>query len=102
MTSQRTKIKAYPLTRRLVQTSRLLALAGDQTRIRILCLMFEHKTACVSDIATSLGMSIASISHHLQIMRDNGLFTTERDGTTICYTLVHNEFTAKLKKIVCD
>ena len=38
----------------LVKKSRLLGLAGDQTRIRILCIMFQNRKACVSDIASSL------------------------------------------------
>ena|SRR3989344_3035653 len=94
--------KKFPLNQNLVLKSRLLAVAGDQTRIRILFFMFEYKKACVSDIAEALDMNITAISHHLQIMRDNGLFTTERMGNMICYILVDNDFTKKLKKIVCE
>jgi ArsR family transcriptional regulator, lead/cadmium/zinc/bismuth-responsive transcriptional repressor len=92
----------YPLTPDLIKKARLLAIAGDQTRIRILCFMFENKKACVSDIAEALAMSISSISHHLRIMRDNGLFTTERIGNMICYILAENDFTGKLKKLICE
>ena len=94
--------KKYPLTPDLIKKARLLAIAGDQTRIRILCFMFENKKACVSDIVGALGMSISSISHHLQIMRDNGIFTTERIGNMICYILVENDFTDNLKKLICE
>lgn len=90
-----------PLSQKLVKRSRLLALAGDETRIRILCFMFEYNQACVSDIAESLGMSINTISHHLRIMKDNGFFTSERMGTNICYKLVRNEFVSNLEKAVC-
>ncbi|MBI2514703.1 helix-turn-helix transcriptional regulator [Candidatus Wolfebacteria bacterium] len=94
--------KLLPLTKTLTRKARLLALAGDPTRIRILCFMFRHKKACVSDVAQSLDMSIAAISHHLQIMRDNGFFSAERLGNNICYTLKNNEFIKGLKKIICD
>lgn len=89
------------LTPELEEKAKMLSLAGDPTRIRIFCFMFEHKEACVSDIASALDMSVAAISHHLQLMKENGLFDTERVGQTICYSLVHTPFTKQLKKIVC-
>lgn len=93
---------AYALTPKLLKKARFLAIAGDQTRIRILCYMFENKKACVSDLANALKMTVSAISHHLQIMRDNGFFETERKGNTICYILVENDDTRKLGKIVCE
>lgn len=93
--------KKFPLDEELIKKARLLELAGDPTRIRILCFMFKYKKACVSDIAGSLDMSIASISHHLQVMRDNGFFTTERMGQNICYNLVENDAVKHLEKIIC-
>jgi len=89
------------LTKDLTKRVRFLEIAGDPTRIRILCLMFKYKKACVSEIAESLEMSIASISHHLQIMKDNGFFDTERYGNNICYILIENSLTKQLKKFVC-
>ncbi|MBI4049645.1 MAG: winged helix-turn-helix transcriptional regulator [Candidatus Doudnabacteria bacterium] len=97
-----TKLKEFKLSPRLSRKARLLELAGDPTRIRILCLMFQYRKACVSDIAQSLGMSLASVSHHLQMMRDNGLLTSERLGNNICYILAENEFARQLKRIICD
>lgn len=94
-------IKKIPLTRDLESKAQLLAIAGDQARIRILCLMFEYKKACVSDIAQALGMSVASISHHLQIMKEHDLFETERIGNSICYILRDTLFTQQLRPLVC-
>lgn len=96
-------LKKYEITPDFIKKARLFEIAGDQTRIRILCFMFENqRKACVSDIADALGMSVASISHHLQIMRDNGLFETERMGNNICYILVNNDFIKRIEKIICD
>lgn len=80
--------------------ARLLAVAGDETRFKILSFMFRRKKACVSDIAKALGMTIGCISHHLQIMRDNGFFDTKREGNNICYTLVDSSFNKKLKNLI--
>ncbi len=95
-------LRQYNLTPELIKKARLLTIAGDQSRIRILCFMFERKKACVTDIVDTLGMNMSSVSHHLQIMRDNGLFETERMGNMICYILVENDFTKKLQKIICE
>lgn len=81
--------------------ARWLGLAGDPTRIRIFCLLYEQGEACVGEIAGSLEMGIAAISHHLQLMRDNKLCEIERRGNSICYRLVDTDFTQQLKKIIC-
>ena len=90
-----------PLNGALLKKARMLDLAGDPTRIRILCFMFKYKKACVSDIAKSLDMTVASISHHLQIMKDNGFFATERMGQNICYILNEQKDMRRLERIVC-
>ncbi len=94
-------MKKYPLTQETEKLARLLALAGDSTRLRIICLLYEQEEACVTQISDSLGMTIANISQHLQLLRDNGLCEAERRGNTICYRLIHNDFTKQLKTIVC-
>ena len=85
----------------LVKKARMLEIAGDPTRIRILCLLFRHKQAFVSNIAESLDMTVACISHHLQLMRDNGYLTSERMGNNVRYALAESEFTAKLQQLIC-
>jgi DNA-binding transcriptional ArsR family regulator len=86
----------------LEKRARMISLAGDATRIKILCFMFAQKTACVSEIADAVGMSIQCVSHHLQMLKDNGLFDTERQGNKICYSVSSTDFTKQLKRLVCD
>lgn len=93
--------RKIPVEPELIKRARLLSLAGDETRIRILCFMFEYKEGCVTDVAESLGTNINTVSHHLRTMKDVGLLSSERMGTTICYKLVRNEFVNKLEKAVC-
>lgn len=89
-----------PQTKIFNERAKMLSIAGDPTRIRILAFMFRYGEACVSDIAKSLNMSVASTSHHLRIMHDNGFFETDRDGTSICYRLRRNEMTKDLQKLI--
>ena len=87
----------------LEKKAKLFALAGDPTRLRVLCYMFKKRTACVSDIAEALDLSIARVSHHLQVLKDNDFFTTTRDGNSICYTVANEgEFMKKLENMVCE
>jgi len=80
----------------------LLGVAADPTRLRILCFMFDRGEACVSEIADTLDMSVAAISHHLQIMKEHKIFETERRGTKICYSLVESNFTKCVRDFVCE
>ena len=95
------KYKKIPIDQEMVKRARLLALAGDETRIRILCFMFEYDEACVSDIAESLDVPINTVSHHLRMMKDVGLLTSERMGVNICYKLLRDEFVDNLEKTIC-
>lgn len=95
------KYKIYLLDDKTERRARMLSLAGDPTRLRILCFMFEYRAATVGDIAKSLQMSVPCISHHLQIMKDNGYFTTKRFGKNIRYALVDSKFNKEIKRVVC-
>ena len=62
-------------------------LLGDPTRIRLLCLLMEGD-ACVSDLASQLGMTISAVSHQLSLLKANKLVKHRRSGKMIFYTLV--------------
>jgi ArsR family transcriptional regulator, arsenate/arsenite/antimonite-responsive transcriptional repressor len=44
---------------------------------------------CACDFTEFFDVSQPTISAHLKVLREAGLVTTRRQGTTICYTLVH-------------
>lgn len=94
--------KKIPVDPMLTRRARLLSLAGDETRIRIFCFLFEYGEGCVSDIAESLGTSITTISHHLRMMKDVGLVESERMGVNICYKIIRDEFVKNLEKTICE
>ncbi len=78
-----------------------LRVAGDPSRLKILCLIFSDKKVCVSDIAKELGMGVAITSHHLQSLAKEGLLESSRDGKKICYSLSKNDIVTDLKKFIC-
>ena len=95
-------MKHYPLTKKITEQARLLALAGEPTRMRMLCVLVDCPGACVHQIAESVHIPIALASHHLQAMKEQGLVECERSGQTMCYRIVPNDFVKKLKPILCD
>jgi ArsR family transcriptional regulator len=95
------KYKKFPLDATLARRARLLSIAGDETRIRIICFLYVYGEGCVSDIAESLGVSVNTTSHHLRMMKDVGLLSSERMGVNICYKLIRDEFIDSLEEVIC-
>lgn len=69
------------------QLGSLLALTGNEVRLKILFLLEEEKELCPCDLSDILGMSIPAISQHLRKMKDGGLIETRRSGQTIFYSI---------------
>lgn len=86
---------------RLNELAKLMRMAGDESRLRILCVIFSKRKVCVSDIAKDLNMSVAIVSHHLQVMSKDKLVNSIREGKKICYELPKDPFVMDLKKFIC-
>lgn len=67
--------------------SGILALAGNEVRLKILFLLEEENELCPCDLADILGMSIPAVSQHLRKLKDGGVVEGRRDGQTIFYSL---------------
>ena len=82
------------------QKARIFSLFGDPTRLRILQILVKKKPIKVSDIAEGVGMSVACISHHLQLLKDNKLVSTKREGNSIYYQLQNNPIVKSLEPLI--
>lgn len=69
------------------QLSSVLALAGNEVRLKILFLLEEENELCPCDLADILGMSIPAISQHLRKLKDGNVIEARREGQTIFYSL---------------
>lgn len=67
--------------------SNILALAGNEVRLKIVYLLEEEKELCPCDIADILGMSIPAVSQHLRKLKDGNIVETRKEGQTIYYSL---------------
>lgn len=68
---------------------RLKAIA-DPARLRLISLVAAHENAeaCVCDLTDPLGLSQGTVSHHLKVLVEAGLFAREKRGTWAYYSLV--------------
>ena len=63
---------------------------GDSSRVRIFWLLC-HCEECVINISALVGMSSPAVSHHLRLLKDNGLITSRREGKEVYYTAVDSK-----------
>ena len=71
----------------IANLSSILALAGNEVRLKIMFLLDLENELCPCDLADILEMSIPAVSQHLRKMKDGNLVETRRDGQTIFYSL---------------
>ncbi len=67
--------------------SNILALAGNEVRLKIVYLLEEERELCPCDLADILGMSIPAVSQHLRKLKDGNIVETRKEGQTIYYSL---------------
>ena len=86
---------AIPLVREPIGEGAAAALAqvfkalGDPVRLRLVSLIGAHQggEACVCDLTTAFNLAQPTISHHLKVLREAGIITSERRGTWVYYRL---------------
>jgi ArsR family transcriptional regulator len=78
-----------PRGRDLASYATLFKALGDETRLRILgYILAKGDALCVCHIEDRIkDLSQPTISHHLRLLREAGLVTTERRGTWIYYAV---------------
>ena len=70
--------------------ARTLKAVADPTRLRLVSMVAAHEggEACVCDLTEPLGLTQPTISHHLKILVDAGIFSREKRGVWAYYSLV--------------
>jgi DNA-binding transcriptional ArsR family regulator len=71
----------------LQATASILALAGNEVRLKLLYLLAAEQQLCVCDIADVLGMTVSAVSQHLRKLKDGGVVTARKVGQTVFYAL---------------
>src|SRR5215472_1534502 len=87
---------SIPLVREPIGESAAAGLAqvfkalGDPVRLRLVSLIGAHQggEACVCDLTDAFDLTQPTISHHLKVLREAGIITSQRRGTWVYYRLV--------------
>ncbi len=69
------------------QLSKLLALAANEARLKILYLLYNEKELCPCDLSDLLQMTKPAVSQHLKKLREGKLITSRREQQTIYYSI---------------
>jgi ArsR family transcriptional regulator len=91
-----------PLLREPLTASQASGLASvlkalaDPVRLRLVSMVAAHEggEACVCDLTAPLGLTQPTISHHLKILVDAGIFTRDKRGVWSYYALVPGALSA--------
>lgn len=87
-----------PTAKETEQSVQIFKAFGDQTRYRILFLLFEQKLS-VNQIAKTIGISQSAISHQLKILRQTNLVIGQRDGQSVIYELADRHIINIFKQV---
>ncbi|MFH1810485.1 MAG: metalloregulator ArsR/SmtB family transcription factor [Pseudomonadota bacterium] len=68
-------------------TASFFKVLADETRLRVLWLLFNHRELCVCDILAALDVTQSKVSRHLATLRHAGLVSDRKDGLWSYYAL---------------
>ena len=66
---------------------RLLAALADPTRLAIVRQLAAEQETCACDFTACCDVAQPTVSHHLKVLREAGVVTSERRGNWIFYRL---------------
>ena len=73
-----------------VELARRFAALADPVRLQLLSLLATDPrgAVCACDLVEPVGKSQPTVSHHLKLLRDAGLVTSEKRGVNVWYAVV--------------
>lgn len=95
-------VSCSPLVREPLTAQAALELAGvfkalgDPVRLRLFSLIASHAAgeACACDLNGEFDVSQPTISHHLKVLREAGLLTSERRASWVYYRVATEALSA--------
>nr|WP_312895071.1 metalloregulator ArsR/SmtB family transcription factor [Nonomuraea soli] len=75
---------------RAADLAKIFKALGDPVRLRIVSIVASHEggEACVCDLTGAFELSQPTISHHLKVLKEVGLLTSERRASWVYYRIV--------------
>lgn len=94
-------LQKMPAESNFITAAEVFGQLSDATRLRILWVLC-HCEDCVTNIAAAVGMSDPAVSHHLRILKKNGVLKSRRVGKEVHYTLAGTKEAQLLHRMVDD
>jgi ArsR family transcriptional regulator len=69
---------------------KIMKALSDPNRLKIVK-MLQHRTLCVCEIQSALGVSQPNASNHLKILEEAGLVASHKDGLWVNYHLADGQ-----------
>lgn len=69
----------------------LFKVLSDPNRLKVVYALVKEKEVCVCDVASILGSTIATASHHLRLLRNMGFAKQRKVGKMVFYSLQHDD-----------
>jgi ArsR family transcriptional regulator len=69
-----------------IKAARVLRVLGDPNRIKIVNLLRDGEM-CQCDIVPLIGQSQPTVSRHLNLLEDNGVLKSRKDGVKVLYQI---------------
>ena len=77
------RLKSFNLT----LGSQIFKACADESRLRILHLIFENEEMCISDLEKILEFTQTKTSRHLTYLKNSGILTFRRDNHWVFYSI---------------
>lgn len=75
----------------LQRKAKVLNLAGNEVRLKILFLLNMEGEMCPCDLSDVLKMTVPAVSQHLKKLKDANLISRNKEGQTIFYSIIKEE-----------
>jgi ArsR family transcriptional regulator len=73
--------------------ARICQVLADPKRLRLIDALRGEVEKSVGELAEIIGATYPNVSQHLNVMRDAGLVSSRREGTTLYYRLAYPQIT---------
>jgi ArsR family transcriptional regulator len=77
-----------------VELAQMFKALADPARVKIMSMLLNADEVCACDFSAGIDKSAATTSHHLKVLRDAGLVSTDKRGTWVWYRVVPERFAA--------
>ena len=71
----------------ITRLAKVLNLAGNEVRLKILYLIYKEGQMCVCDLSDVLNMNVPAISQHLRKLKDGNILLDKKVGQIINYLI---------------